>query len=219
MKKVFAVFTIVALASISLAGDAVTVGSLSKPVNPVAETYDVSGQPTLVDASHALPTTGGHYTAIVGGTVTRPADTTAYTSGDLVSNSVTAGSVTPITVTAARVNAGSGLIRRVRLTTSSTSTTNASFRIHFYKNSPTCTNGDNGAWLTTESTYIGACDVTIDKVFSDAAKGIGVPNTGVEINFDAGAATQNIYALIEARGAYTPTSAETFTLAVEVIQN
>ena len=171
------------------------------------------------DGTYNTITAAGGFTAVVGGSFTRPADTTAYASGDLVANSTTAGSVAPISVAAARVNAGTGMIRRVRLTTSSTSTTNASFRVHFYKTSPTFTNGNNGAWLTTESTYLGSCDVTVDKAFSNGAKGIGAPNTGVEINFDAGAATQNIYAVIEARAAYTPTSGETFTLAVEVLQN
>lgn len=161
----------------------------------------------------------GGMAQIVGGTFTRPSDTTAYASGDLVANSVTAGSVVPITVNAARITNGTGMIRRVRLLKSSTSTTNASFRVHFYRNSPTPTNGDNGAWLTTESIYIGSVDITIDKVFSDGAKGIGTPNNGSEINFDASANTNKIFALIEARAAYTPASAEVFTLAVEVLQN
>lgn len=188
--------------------------------NNVVQLYHDNGDTTF--SPYVVLSSGsaiGGYTAVVGGSFTRPADTTAYAAGDLVANSVTAGSVTPISVAAARVNAGTGMIRRIRLTTSSPSTTNASFRVHFYKTSPTFTNGDNAAWLTTGSTYLGACDVTIDKVFSDGAKGIGVPNTGTEINFDTGASTQNIFAVIEARGAYTPTSGETFTLAVEVLQN
>jgi hypothetical protein len=37
----------------------------------------------------------------VSATFTRPSDTTAYASGDLVANSTTAGSVTPLTLTLA----------------------------------------------------------------------------------------------------------------------
>lgn len=158
---------------------------------------------------------------VAGCVVTRPADTTAYASGDLVANSVTAGSVTPCSITAARVNDGTGMIRRVRLTTSSTSLTNASFRVHFYRSCTiTNANGDNAAWSTDGAlNYIGAVDITLDKAFTDGAKGIGSPNAGSEINFTPVTGAKTLCALIEARGAYTPTSGETFTLAAELLQN
>ncbi len=157
--------------------------------------------------------------AIATASFTRPSDTTAYASGDLVANSTTAGSVVPMTLTVARNAGGTGVIQRVRLKISGTVITNASFRVHFYRASPTVTNGDNGVWLSTESTYLGWCDVTVDKAFSDGAKGIGIPGSGAGtvISFDASA--KSLYALIEARAAFTPISAEVFTLAVEVEQN
>lgn len=163
---------------------------------------------------------GGHTALIVGSTVTRPSDTTAYASGDLVANSTTAGSVTPISFAGvARVSGGSGMIRRMRLRTSSTSVTSASFRLHLYSASPTVTNGDNGAWLSDQaSNYIGALDVTVDRAFSDGAAGNGVPVSGSDINFDLSSGT-TIYGLLEARAAYTPTSAGTFVCSLEVLQN
>lgn len=173
----------------------------------------------VVSADGTLNTTAIGYVVILSANFTRPADTTAYASGDLVANNVTPGSVVPMTFAAARTTNTSGMIRRVRLKTSSTSVTNASFRVHFYRASPTVTNGDNGVWLSIESIYIGSCDVTVDKAFSDAASGIGLPLIGQELNFVPAAGTQNIFALIEARAAYTPTSAEVFTLTIEVWQN
>lgn len=156
---------------------------------------------------------------VASGNFTRPNDTTAYASGDLVANSTTAGSVTPISLTVARANDATGMIRRVRLNKSGTGTTNASFRVHFYRTSPTLTNGDNGVWLSTVAGYLGACDVTIDKVFSDAAKGTGAPLVGSEINFLPTSGARTIFALVEARGAYTPAAQEVFTVEVEVLQN
>lgn len=150
--------------------------------------------------------------------MTRPADTTAYASGDLVANNTTAGSVTPLSFTAGRGSSGgaaSGMIRRVKVKKSTASVTNSSFRVHFYSSSPTVTNGDNGAWLSIESGYLGSCDVTVDKAFSDAASGTGSPLIGSEITFSA----QTVYALIEARAAYTPGNAETFDVTIEVLQN
>src|SRR5690349_6681850 len=99
---------------------------------------------------------------------TRPSDTTAYASGDLVANSTTAGSVTPISLTAKSGTAGYRAIKRVRLKKSGTSVTNASFRAHFYTASPVASNGDNAAWLTDNAAnYLGSIDVSTDKAFSD----------------------------------------------------
>ncbi len=146
---------------------------------------------------------------------TRPSDTTAYASGDLVANSTTAGSVVPLTFTIDPSGGGGDyLIRRIRLKKTSTSTTNASFRLHLYLGSPVPTNGDNGAWLTSESIYIGAFDVTVDRAFTDFSKGIGVPVTGSEVSF-ATHPSGTVYGLLEARAAYTPASAEVFTVVME----
>lgn len=145
---------------------------------------------------------------------TRPADTTAYASGDLVANSTTAGSVVPLTVSAANLAGGEAAVRRVRLMKSGTGVTNAAFRVHLYRESPVPANGDNGAWSTDEAGWLGAVDVTIDKAFTDGAVGVAAAAAGAEIAFDRATA---LYALIEARGAYTPASGEVFTLEAEVL--
>ena len=151
--------------------------------------------------------------SIASGTLTRPADTTAYASGDIVANSTTAGSVVPITL--ANVCNGPGQsaqIRRVRLRTSSTSVTNASFRVHLFTSSPTVSSGDNAAIViaTGAASYIGQVDVTVGQTFTDGAFGAAT----TEINLYG---TSTVYALLEARGVYTPTSAGTFTVTVEAV--
>ena len=120
--------------------------------------------------------------------------------------------------TVARVAAGSGSIRRAQVKKSGTSVTLASFRLHLYTSSPTIANGDNAAWSTTHSGYLGSIDVVVDKAFSDGAGGNGMPNVGSDINFKL-ASGQTIYGLLEARAAYTPASGETFTIILEVYQN
>lgn len=181
---------------------------------------DASGiQIGSLDAGEAHIGEVGGRTALASANFTRPADTTAYASGDLVANSTTAGSVTVMTFTIGRGSSGaaaSGMIRRARLRKTGTSTTNASFRLHLYRSAPTPSNGDNGAWLTNNAAdYVGAIDITADKAFTDGAIGNGTPNTGSEINFTH----QTYYGLLEARAAYTPASAEVFTIELEVIQN
>lgn len=158
----------------------------------------------------------GGFVARPSASFTRPADTTAYASGDLVANSTTAGSVSPMSFTISRNTGAGGMLRRARLRKTGTTTTNASFRLHFYSASPTVTNGDNGAWLSTQAAnYVGSIDISVDKAFSDGAAGNGVPSVGSEINFTA----DTYYVLVEARAAYTPASGETFTVSLEIIQN
>lgn len=148
-------------------------------------------------------------------TITRPADTTAYAVGDLVANSTTAGSVTAFSFASASRESQVVRIERVRVRKSGTGVTNASFRVHFYNAPPgTPTNGDNGAFLTSIASWIGSFDVTVDRAGSDGAIGAGLPLVGSSITAKVGS-NRTLYALLEARGAYTPANAETFTLKVE----
>lgn len=152
---------------------------------------------------------------------TRPADTTAYASGDLVANSTTAGSVSPMQFTVARVAGGSFMLRRVKITKSTTSVTNASFRLHLFLASPaTITNGDNGAFSVSgvAAGALGRFDVTIDQAYTDGAAGWGVPVTGFDMSIDLSSGLI-IYGLLEARAAYTPGSAEVFTVTLDDLQN
>jgi hypothetical protein len=153
-------------------------------------------------------------------TFTRPADTTAYASGDLVANNTTGASVAAMSLTVARVTAGSFMLRRLKLHKSGTSTTSASFRVHLFRSPPeTVTNGDNGAFsVSGVADYIGAWDVTTDRAFTDGAAGIGVPVIGGDMTIKLASGT-TISALIEARAAYTPASAEVFTITADVLQN
>lgn len=160
--------------------------------------------------------------AVPSANFTRPNDTTPYTSGDLVANNTTGGSVTPLSWgTAGRVSALGGSVMRARLKKSGTTVTNAAFRLHLYKSSPTCTNGDNGAWLTTQSDYLGSIDLDMSgangRVFSDAAEVVAAPTHGTEIGFVPAATT--IYGLLAATAAYTPAAEEVFTVELEIKQN
>lgn len=192
-------------------------------------------QPTMTNAQPVTPQATESYLGFVGGKATivsanftRPADTTAYASGDLIANSTTAASVTPMSFTVSRINDASGMIRRAKLKKSTTTTTNATFRIHLYQNDPSAstgiTNGDNGAWSTKEAGWLGDfdCDMTSStsgRAFSDAADCQCAPAVGTDINFIPKSGSQLIYALLEARAAYTPGNGEVFTVYLETLQN
>lgn len=166
----------------------------------------------------------GGFSAVVAQNFTRPNDTTAYALGDLVANNTVAGSVTPMVLGVSRAADKTGMIRRGRLTKSGTTTANAIFRAHLFKDAPLAVNGDNGALSTNGAlTYIGSMDFDMTgsnaRAFTDGVKCISVPNVGSEIVFDPSIGTVNIFALLEARGAYVPAAQEVFTLALEVLRD
>lgn len=162
---------------------------------------------------------GGHIAIVTASGFTRPANTTAYAVGDLIANNATAGSVTPITLAVARANDKTGMVRRLRLKTTDTGFAGQTVRAHLYQDSPTVTNGDNGAWLSIASGYLGYADIALDRVFSDSIMGLGVPAVGGEFNFAPHSGTENIFALLESRAVATPQSASTWTLTAEAHQN
>src|SRR3990167_2992553 len=109
----------------------------------------------------------------VSASFTRPADTTAYTSGDLIANNTTAGSVTPLSFP---IPNGRGcFIWRAKILKSGATATNASFRLHLFKNSPTVTGGDNAALAHIEADYQGFIDVIVSgSLGSDDNSGTGI---------------------------------------------
>ncbi len=149
-------------------------------------------------------------------TFTRPNDITAYASGDLVANNVTAGSVVPITFNVGRVFHGYSRVTRARLTKTTASITNASFRLHLFSASPAVANGDNGALVPTLiAPYLGALDFTFALGFSNGSVANGIPVVGSEVNvFLTG--NYALYGLLEARGAYTPGAQEIFGASIEL---
>lgn len=148
-------------------------------------------------------------------TITRPADTTPYNLGDLVANNTTAGSVTPF---AFNVGQSRGIkLWRISVNKSTASVTSAAFRVHLYNDSPTVANGDNGVWSSTSSSYNGFVDVAAPgTAFSNnyTATGVYVNNSVFAPLFFLSDADGYIYALLEARGAYTPGNAETFNITL-----
>lgn len=170
----------------------------------------------ILPSSFTLTTTGplnSNPTAVF----VRPADTTAYAIGDLVANSTTAGSVVPLDLPVSRTDSGSVSIERVKLRKSGVSTTNASFRVHLFSAAPTPTVGDNAAFGTSGSnSYLGSTDVVVSQAFSDGACGFSDANfKSISVRLEAG---YSVYGLVEARAAYVPVSAESFTVTLLAVQ-
>lgn len=144
-------------------------------------------------------------------TFTRPNDTTAYTAGDVIANSTTAGSVVPL---AFLLPARRAKVYGAKMTKSAASVTTATFKLHLYKDSPTAANGDNGAWSTTSSGYLGniSLDLSVN-TFTNTNTATSTITTAAPIVFSADA-DNLVYGLLTAVGAYTPAAQETFTISL-----
>lgn len=155
------------------------------------------------------------FTVQAAATITRPSDTTAYASGDLIANSTTAGSVTPFSFLVADAG-GCGVIYSCRIDKSDATAAITSARMHFFTVSPLVANGDNGAFQPTlKAGYLGSYDLAIDRKFSDGYVGFGVASTEKR-PFKLATDVVTLYGLLEARAAYTPVSAEVFTAYVDI---
>lgn len=157
---------------------------------------------------------------------TRPNDTTAYATGDLVANNANVGSVAALTF--AVLSTLTLKVCRAKLKKSGTTTTLATFRLHLFVGDPAAStglsNGDNGALAFNDTAAVGYrgfidLDMTGNngRVNRDSAMAIGVPAVGTEILIaPTGAA---VYGLLEALAGYTPAANEVFTVELEAIQN
>lgn len=137
---------------------------------------------------------------------TRPANTTAYTAGDLVANNTTAGSVVPL---AFATGEGGIRIKGALITkTDETDVTASDFSLHLFGSSPTVANGDNGALSYNHSNKFADIDFATMVAATDVAWAMA---TGIDFNWNT---TGYIYGLIEADGTYGPASGEVFSVTL-----
>lgn len=169
---------------------------------------------------------GENFVGVVGGktvraiaTFNRPADTIAYTAGDGVSNSITAGAAIEF-VNAARVVGGSGLVIAGKLIKSSTTTTNASFRLWLYTANPGVIPSDNAPFAINNINRvirIGYIDFTSFVAGGDCAESYANPSVS-QLAFKLAAGT-SLFGILQAMGSYTPTSGEQFYLDLSILQD
>ena len=135
-----------------------------------------------------------------------------------MANNTSAGSVAAMQFTVIVAQGRAMKIVSIKLETDNTDAGDASFRLHLYATDPTATNGDNGVWLTTESTYIGF--VTLDALlaFSDEIASVTVMSDDTSLYWRL-ATGEILYGLLEARAAYDPKSAEVYTVTMNIEHN
>jgi hypothetical protein len=157
-----------------------------------------------------------------GSAMTRPANVTAYTAGDAVSNNATAGSVTAISFTAADQNDQPLIIYRCRIDSTDTGVAGKSFRVYLFSSDPTASTGvgggDNAAWSQKKGGFVGTLVGTF-KTFSDGSFALCMPEDGGLIVTTPTGGAKTLFALLQTIDAFTPSAnSTTFTLTLEVEQ-
>jgi hypothetical protein len=159
----------------------------------------------------------------VGAAFTRPTDTTAYASGDLMANSTSAGSVVLLNfVNLTPFPNQPFAVIGARFKKTTTSLTTASVRLHLFHTQPTVSVGDNAGFnssgalsVDTVNGYIGYIDATFDTSATAGASARGVPTSPGSAAIMCVSATGGLWGILEARSSYTPGNAEVFTVSVE----
>lgn len=159
----------------------------------------------------------------------RPANTTAYSANDAVSNNATAGSVTPITFNLPNVDNLAAALTRCRILSTDTgpATAGATFEVWLFNSDPTANSGvgggDNAAFSQKQAGFVGRMSGT----FIASSDGSMAVCTPIEGNFiaakpdavSASSGKKAFYALLKTLTAFTPSAnSTTFTLTLEGIQ-
>lgn len=160
--------------------------------------------------------------AVPAATMTRPANTTAYAANDAVSNSATAGAVTPFSFTVSNANDDPVSLERVRILSTDTGLIGQTLRMFFYQGDPSASSGivggDNAAFSTKQGTFIGAMSGTL-RAFSDGAGGVLTPDEGARVITNPTTSGATVFGLLQTLTAWTPSAnSTTVTPIVEGFQ-
>lgn len=133
-------------------------------------------------------------------TVTRPANTTAYTAGDVVGGAITFSDM-------ASVAAGRDIIitsAALRIDVSAIPAGMTSFRLHLYSVTPPSAIADNAAWdlpSGDRASYLGYVDIGSP---ADAGSTLYCQVDSVNKQLRLGSAESSLYGYLVTNGAYTP---------------
>jgi hypothetical protein len=160
--------------------------------------------------------------AVAASAKARPANTTAYSANDAVSDNATAGSVTAFSWAVSNVNDDPISLERLQLVSTDTGAAGQTFRMFLYRSDPTASTGvvggDNAAFSTRQGTFIGTMTGTL-RTFSDGSGGVLIPDEGSRIITNPTSGAQTVFGLLQTLTGWTPSAnSTTFTPTLEGFQ-
>jgi hypothetical protein len=181
---------------------------------PVQVVGSTGSSVSVADAGGSLTVDGKAYRSTA--TITRPSNTTAYAAGDVVGD--TGGSAI-ISLTSAGPSAGFVIIQSISLVFSDSTVPAGmgAFRLHLYSASPTAIT-DNAVFDLVSgerATYMGFVDLpTPADLGSSLYTQTDYPGRLIKL----AAASTTLFVELETRGAYTPVSASTVAIRVNLLE-
>lgn len=152
-------------------------------------------------------------------TKTRPADTTTYAAGDVISESTSAGTVW--TFPWSRSVGLGGILQDALLVSSVSQSLKLDADLYLFDTTIASNLNDNAAFAPTDAEM--KTLLTVVSFLGGAAK-VGSGNASTELNaisrsLACAAASSNIFGVLVARNAYIPTSGEDVTIRLHAIQD
>ncbi|TIX27291.1 hypothetical protein [Mesorhizobium sp.] len=182
----------------------------------------IAGTLVIGDGTHLIGKVKTKFIAAAGNALTRPANTTAYTANDAISDNATIGSVTAKSITVSDVNDDMVTLERMRLDTNDTGIGGKSVRVYLYNSDPTANSGvqggDNAAFSNKRAGLIGRMSGTFSAM-QDGAFAELVPDAGSRIIAAPTSGARTVYWQLQALEAFTPSAnSTTFTPTLEGFQ-
>jgi hypothetical protein len=152
----------------------------------------------------------------VGSTLTRPANVTAYTAGDSISNHATAASVSALSVTVSDTNDYPVGVAAIEVNSTDTGLAGSSLRVYVFNSDPIASSGvvagDNAAYSNKLAGFVGSFSGVM-RAFSDGSRGVLVPDEGSLLMTLPTSGAKTLYFQYQTVGGFTPSANSTTLIA------
>lgn len=152
-------------------------------------------------------------------TITRPADTTAYATGDVVADSTSAAAI--LKFSGCCGDGGGGVIRSAMFASSIVPGTKLSADLFLFSVAPTAYGNDNEAFALSDADLLNCVGViSLDGTTAANVK-VGTLNcvvmsAALAMPFKGSLGDKTLYGVLVARNAYTPASSEVLTIKLGI---
>jgi len=147
--------------------------------------------------------------------IIRPANTTQYTAGDTLSDTVTRTLWFPNVVLSP---GGGGIIQSATVIDSTAETTKPDIEMYLF-NAAIVSQADNAAWAPTDTemrAFVGMIALPSTSFKTCGANGI-IQSTDKSLAFNCALGSRDLWVVPVMRNTYTPVSAEQFTFKIVVL--
>lgn len=164
----------------------------SSQLSTLGQAAMASSLPVVMASNQTWPTgMSNRAFSAVFTTLTRPANATAYTAADSISDNATPGSVTALSATLSDTNDDPVFVGDILVSSTDTGLAGKRIRAYLFNSDPTASTGvgggDNAAYNQKKAGYIGSFSGVLETGFSDGTVGRLVPS----YNDGAAASTPN----------------------------